>query len=156
VALVGVLAIVIAAMTNGKDGGSYAAGPAASSSVAPLPPQVTDLKDEDAMEVRPSGWTTWTWETEAPRTSCRVTGHLQVLAGGAKDVNVFVATEDDFLNWKNDHDARVYYQSGKKTAVTLDVPVSGAGKYVLVVSNAFSLLTSKTVQTKGLQVTCTE
>ena len=66
-----------------------------------------------------------------------------------------VMTEDSFLNWKNNPrgEARAVFSEGPQTVTTFMVPFATAGSYHLVVSNRFSVFTSKTVKGTA-DVTC--
>jgi len=45
----------------------------------------------------------------------------------------------------NGHQAHVLYSSGKTTNGRLDVPITQPGTYCLAFSNAFSLVSAKTI-----------
>jgi len=132
-----------------------AAFAAAASPPPPLPPLTIRVSNEPALDVASSAWQSWTWEVTPDRPNCRVTGRVLGLAGGSKDVDVMVLTEDQYINLTNHHEVRPIFRSGQQTAITLDVPVSGAGRYKFVVSNAFSVFTPKTIQMQDVKVTCT-
>jgi hypothetical protein len=123
---------------------------------AALPDMNINVADAPAMDIGAMQWRFWTWTESSPRTMCHLSGRVLGLAGGQKDVEILVMTEDDYLNWANGHEAKVEFQSGRKTAITLDVPVLGDGKHVLVVSNRFSAVSPKTVQMQHVAVTCSE
>jgi hypothetical protein len=78
----------------------------------------------------------------------RVEGTFSASGGAGNDVEAYIFSNDDFVNWRNRHSVRTFYNSGRITQGTLEVtlpPVPGA--YYLVFNNSFSLLSSKTVQT---------
>ena len=52
--------------------------------------------------------------------------------------------KDNYINWENGHEARVYYNSGKITVGKIDLHLS-PGHYYLVFSNKFALLFNKKV-----------
>ena len=99
----------------------------------------------------------WVWSFVVPpdRPNCHMSGHIEALSGGNKDVMVLVTTWDEYLNWKNNHQSKVYFSTGRETAIPLNVNMTGGGKYALVISNAFSLFIAKEVQLQGVQLTCT-
>jgi hypothetical protein len=66
--------------------------------------------------------------------------------GSGNDVEVLLADEDNFTNWRNRHPAQVLYQSGKVTVGEIDVPINTPGNYYLVFNNAFSAFAAKTVE----------
>ena len=119
-----------------------------------LPELRIPVSNESALDIAPGQYHYWTWTAKYPRNMCNVSGRVLGLAGGQKDVDVLVMTEDDFINWLNRHAAKVEFESGRKTAIPLNVMIHGEGKYVLVVSNAFSAYAAKTVQMQQVAVTC--
>ncbi len=85
---------------------------------------------------------------------CTVHGRIEALAGGErKDVEVYLFAADDFANWKTNHSVRPMFGPGRQTITAVNAGVSQAGEYHLVVSNAFSPFSSKTVQGQ-VTVTC--
>lgn len=75
----------------------------------------------------------------------RVTGRFNASGGSGNDVQVVLASEDDYTNWKNGHEAKVLYGSGKITVGQLDVAIPSSGTYYLAFSNTFSAMSAKTV-----------
>lgn len=78
-----------------------------------------------------------------------VDGRFAAKGGMGNDVEVFLLDEDGFVNWRNGHPSRTYYDSNKTTvgniAVRLpdtDAPVT----YYMIFSNTFSLLSGKVVE----------
>lgn len=124
-----------------------------SSTVAGIRP-VTIHVANGTQQIKARQYASWAFDVPSSKSGCLLTGDVTVLSGGEKDVMVLVMTGDQFANWQNDHQAQVFFSTGRETAIPLNVPMKGSGKYVLVVSNAFSLLTSKVVQTQAVQVHC--
>jgi hypothetical protein len=80
-------------------------------------------------------------------TSVLLHGNFTASGGVGNDVEVLLLPENDFVNWKNGHAAKTYYNSGKVTVGTLNVTLpTDAGTYYLVFNNKFSLLSLKTVR----------
>lgn len=119
-----------------------------------LPELRIPVSNEPAVDIAAGQYRYWTWKAAYPRNMCNVSGRVLGLAGGQKDVDVLVMAEDDFINWSTRHPAHAEFESGKKTAIPLNVMVHGEGKFVLVVSNAFSTYAAKTVQMQNVEVTC--
>jgi hypothetical protein len=79
-------------------------------------------------------------------TSVNLHGNFTASGGLTNDVEVFVLSADDFVNWQNRHAAKTFYNSGKITIGTLNVNLpSDAGTYYLVFNNRFSILTQRSV-----------
>jgi zinc-ribbon domain len=78
----------------------------------------------------------------------RVEGTFSASGGGGNDIEAYVFSNDDFVNWQNRHRVRTFYNSGRVTQGTLEVMLPPiAGTYYLVFNNNFSLFSAKTVQT---------
>jgi hypothetical protein len=149
--LASVLIVVFAiSITAGPD--TFASqSPSSSTAVAPAVTRIAERKD---LEVQAEAYQYWTWTAEPSQPNCHVTGHLEVLGGGNRDIMVYVMTEDNFQNLSNGHDAKANFQTGKVTAVTLNVTLTAAGRYVLAISNSFSVMTPKRVRAEDVKVTC--
>jgi hypothetical protein len=77
----------------------------------------------------------------------RITGHFTARGGLANSIVVLVLDGDGFTNWSNNHDVSTYYNSGKTTTGTLNVHLRQPGTYYLVLSNRFSTVLPRHVQT---------
>lgn len=73
-----------------------------------------------------------------------LTGDFTASGGSGNDIQVLLMNQDDYINWKNGHAARVYYNSEKITVGKIDVHLN-PGTYYLVFSNRFGLLFGKKV-----------
>ena len=109
------------------------------------------IGDGQPTELPSTGYSDYSFDLPARR--CTVTGRILGIAGGNKDFQAFITDDDDFLNWKTSHNARAVWQTEKVAAATVNATVSGPGKFHLVISNVFSLMTAKTVTVQGV-VTC--
>ncbi len=79
-------------------------------------------------------------------TDIVVNGHFSVSGGSGNDIEVYLISENDFVNWQNNHQAKTYYNSHKVTQDDINVRLSNPGTYYLVFNNNFSLFSSKAVQ----------
>lgn len=100
-----------------------------------------------AFTVRAQG--TYNYKIMVPAGAFNVTlkGHFAASGGSGNDVEVFVVSQDEFINWQNRHPVKALYSSGKVTqdSINLTLP-SDAANYYVVFSNRFSMLTPKAVQ----------
>jgi hypothetical protein len=86
----------------------------------------------------------------------RVVGRFEAM-GGSNDIKAIVTDADDFTNWKNGYAARALYSTPKTTVGEIDVPIVASGTYYLAFSNAFALLTDKSLSGEiKLQFTTTQ
>jgi zinc-ribbon domain len=85
-------------------------------------------------------------DVPAGATSVNLHGNFTASGGLTNDVEVFVLSADDFVNWQNRHEAKTLYNSGKVTVGTLNINLPAeAGTYYLVFNNKFAILAQKTV-----------
>jgi hypothetical protein len=90
-------------------------------------------------------WYTFTVPPNA--STVTVTGHFTATGGSGNDIECFILDEDAFVNFKNNHAANTYYNSGKVTTATIGATLPSIPKtYYLVFNNNFSLITPKAVQ----------
>lgn len=78
-----------------------------------------------------------------PRT-CILEGKIEGLVGANKDFEAFIMNGENRKNWIAALSARGT-ESGRKVAWSFNQPIIGPGDWYLIVSNSFSLLSSKTV-----------
>lgn len=168
-----VLAVLTVLVFAGAVGGSYyldatrpATAVAATAQVppsAPLewlpppppPPTIISVLHESALHIAAEHYNWEVFDVTDPRP-CRLTGRVVGLAGGNEDVRVYVFDADGMINFRNGTAGNAIFQSGQTSAVTLDVPLPGTGTYYFVISNVFSVFTSKTVQVQDAVVICGE
>jgi hypothetical protein len=97
--------------------------------------------------VEPAQYRYWTFTVGHAVVSPHVTGTFHASGGIGNDIQVVLAEKGEFENWANGHQARLLYSSGKTTNGRMDVPIAEPGTYCLGFSNAFSLLSAKTIST---------
>ena len=127
--------------------------PTATSASAPVPQQPTLITFGAGQpeEIPNESYVHYTFAL--PARSCTVTGRIVGLSGGSKDFQAFIMDDDNFINWQTNHQFRVFWQTEKVAAVTINTPLSGPGTFHIVVSNTFSVMTPKTVTIQG-EVDC--
>jgi hypothetical protein len=95
--------------------------------------------------VKAGGYSQFRIRIEPEMRDARISGSFNAAGGSGNDIEAAIAHEDEFLNYINGHQARVYYgTTGKKTTDHFDVRL-GQGTYVLVFNNKFSTLSDKQV-----------
>ncbi len=75
--------------------------------------------------------------------SVRVVGDFRVSGGSGNDIQAAIVDEANFENWKNGHEGRALYSTGKTTVGNINVPIYTSGTYFLGFSNKFSAFTEK-------------
>lgn len=69
-------------------------------------------------------------------TNVSLQGNFTASGGSGNDVEAYVLSEADFVNWQNGHPAKTYYNSGKVTVGNISVNLpADAGTYYLVFNN---------------------
>ncbi len=80
-------------------------------------------------------------------TNVSLRGNFTASGGSGNDIEAYVLSEADFVNWQNGHPSNTYYNSGKVTIGNISVSLpANAGTYYLVFNNKFSLLSPKSVR----------
>ena len=106
------------------------------------------IAESEAAVVREAGFISYNFSV-SPQATCTITGRIVGLAGGNKDFQAFIMDENNFLNWKTNHQAQTYWQSGQVAATNVGVRLAGPATYYLVISNLFSPITAKTVKVQA-------
>ena len=155
VILFAALACALVAVIAMRFGSVYSGSSNNASSAPPTPPptQVINLADTAALEIPAGRYEVMSWDASRYR-DCHVRGRVVGLTGGLKDVEVMLLDEDGYTNFQNHTPAKAYFDSGKETAITVDVSLPQAPRYYVVISNAFSFVTAKMVQVQHLSAVC--
>jgi len=98
--------------------------------------------------VKPLSFSFIKFQIPSDATSVTLQGNFTATGGTGNDIEAYVLSEADFVNWQNGHDAKTYYNSGKVTVGTINVNLP-AGTCYLVFNNKFSVLSSKSVKIEG-------
>jgi hypothetical protein len=110
--------------------------------------QILQIADTSSLDIGAGQYVTFPFTVNSSKF-CTVSGHVLGLAGGNKDVEVILFDADGFTNFQNHNTAHTLFNGGKATATTIAARLSGPGTYRLVISNAFSVITGKTVQARA-------
>lgn len=148
--LVGVVFVIVLlwALAKGVSSLSHNTGGTGSgSALSQIVPQArTQTIVDGALTVAARGSTYYPITVPADATAVSVDGHFTATGGIGNDIEVYVLTEDNFVNFKNGHPSPTLYNSGKVTQDSISVTLPASGNYYLVFNNNFSLLTPKAVQ----------
>ena len=120
---------------------------------APPPPFEMELADAEVITLRSGDHHDESFEVRDPRP-CTLTGHVVGLAGGKRDVEVYVLDDDAYRDWENGIRPRTVFESGRTSSTTLDVALPNRGRYHLLLSNRFSFLTAKRIRIDEARLRC--
>ncbi len=121
----------------------------------PKPPTVIAIASMSDMDLPAGHFQRFDWEVPANQPNCHLTGRIEVVSGGNKDIQVFVVEADEYQNLANGHSARTYLGTDKQTVVNLDLRIASPGAKVIALGNTFSTFTSKRVQLRKVEAVCT-
>ncbi len=117
------------------------------------PPLVLSLMDFETLDIDAGEHFDTTFAVSDPR-ACTFTGRVSGVAGGDRDVDVFLFDEEGYDQWHDGIHPAALFESGRTSSVELEVPLPGPGQYALLLSNRFSLFTDKAVRVESARVTC--
>jgi uncharacterized protein (TIGR02246 family) len=117
-------------------------------------PTIIGVANGRAAEIKPGGWIYYTFQL--PAATCEIRGRITGISGGNKDFEAFITNDDGFQNWSAGQQSRVFWQSGRVVVTSIEnAVIVGPGTFQLVVSNRWSGVTSKTVQSQAM-ATCSQ
>lgn len=76
--------------------------------------------------------------------NARVIGRFQATGGSGNDIEVFILGQDEFINFQSGHSVNTWFNSGRVTVSNIGIQIP-PGRYYLVFSNTFSMVTPKAV-----------
>lgn len=88
-----------------------------------------------------------------PAGACALTGRIEGVSGGNRDFEAMVVDDDGYRNWQAGLAPQSYVASGRQVVWNLSAQAQGPGVFHLIVSNAFSTITTKVVTTTA-SATC--
>jgi ribosomal protein L40E len=116
-----------------------------------LPQPRSQVITNTALAVKASSYTYFEFFVAANATNVFVDGHFTATGGSGNDIEVYILTPDEFVNFQNHHQTPTLYNSQRATQDSINAVLpSGAGAYYLVLNNGFSLLTPKAVQASAV------
>jgi hypothetical protein len=90
-------------------------------------------------------FTPFTIEVPEGLDDVRIEGTFSAEGGRNNDIEVTLLEAIQFRNWQNRLKFLPMYESGRVSGDKVNLPLPGAGTYVMVFSNRFSLLSTKAV-----------
>ena len=121
----------------------------------PPPPHVVSVMDDPALMLPPREHFDTAFVVADPHARpCTFRGRVQGVEGGNRDFEVYVLDEDGHANWHNGVEPRALLETGRTSSSTIEIPIPADGRFHLLISNRFSVFTSKTVQVDDARVTC--
>jgi hypothetical protein len=110
------------------------------------PPQLHRITiGSGALTVRATGYAYYTLTVPSGASNVRLQGRFTASGGSGNDIEVFLLSDTQYINWQNGHSTYTLYNSGKVTTDNVDAVLPDAGTYYLIFNNRFSLLTPKAI-----------
>jgi len=78
----------------------------------------------------------------------KVAGSFQASGGANNDIDAYIMSQAQYTNWLAGQRATGVYVSGRVTSATFKVAIIASGRYYLVFSNDFSIVSNKVVSAK--------
>jgi hypothetical protein len=117
------------------------------------PPLVLELVEGGIVELGSGDHFDAPFEVRDPRP-CTLTGQVRGIAGGSRDIEVYVLDDDGYLDWRNGIRPRPLFESGRSSATTLAVELPRRGRYHLLLSNRYSIITPKRLRVDDARLRC--
>lgn len=112
-----------------------------------VPTQHTITIVNDMIRVNAHSYTEYTFSTPVGSTNAYLNGTFTAGGGSGNDIRIYILDEQNFINWRNGHQASTYYNSGQETVGNINANVPSGQTLYLVYDNSFSILSSKEVST---------
>jgi hypothetical protein len=106
------------------------------------PPITIRIGDGSPQAIQPGRYVNYT--VNVPDRTCTLSGRVDGVSGGNRDFEAFILDDNNFQNWSSRHQAQGI-SSGNVVVWTPNTTIRGPGVYHVVVSNAFSVVSSKVV-----------
>jgi len=149
--IVAALFLVVYAKRRSSGTVSQAGTPAAR---RPLGPHIILIAPGSQIDLEPGTVQRFDWTVPVDQPNCHLTGHIEVTAGGDKNVKVLVATADDYKNLANGQSATAYLRADTMI-VNLDIRLNTPGHMVLAIGDTITDPSGKHVQLSDVKATCT-
>jgi hypothetical protein len=151
VAIVAIVAGLLWVFTTKADKGASTsdtkrAAPTQQPPPVPRPQPRSEDIVSDEFDVKATQYASYRFVVPEGVTNVRVVGHFSASGGSGNDIEAYILDDDNYANWRNRHPAGSYYNSGRVTQSTMNVPLAPVARtYYLVFNNRFSLFSQKTV-----------
>ena len=99
------------------------------------------------VRVEPGQYGYYTFNVPSDASNALVSGTFTAGGGGGNDIKVAILDEQNFINYKNNHQVNAYYSSGQETVGNISAKVPSGHTLYLVYDNTFSAVSSKEVTT---------
>ena len=112
----------------------------------PLPQQRSMPVTNGALTVAAHSYSFYPFKVPDGVSTVGVSGKFTASGGSGNDIIAYILDDDGFVNFKNGHEARMYYNSGKVTQASIGISLPNtATTYYLIFDNQYSIITPKAV-----------
>lgn len=99
------------------------------------------------VRVEPGQYGYYTFNVPSDASNALVSGTFTAGGGSGNDIKVDILDEQNFINYKNNHQGNAYYSSGQVTVGNISVKVPPGQTLYIVYDNTFSAVFSKEITT---------
>ena len=134
---IGIVVIIVALAMVGGVSGTHSI----------IPTQQTESIVNSMIRVPPGQFVYYAFSAPSGASNVSVSGTFTAGGGSGNDIKVAILDEQNFINYRNGHQASAYYSSGQETVGNINADVPAGQTMYLVYDNAFSVVSSKEVTT---------
>ena len=135
---IGVAVVIVALLVIGSSVGSQH---------GIVPTQHTMNIVNSMIRVEPGQYNYYQFSAPAGSSGVTVSGTFTAGGGSGNDIKVLILDEQNFINYRNGHQANVFYSSGQETVGNINADVPTGQTLYLVYDNTFSVVSGKEVTT---------
>jgi hypothetical protein len=117
------------------------------------PPRIIPVMTDRTVKISAGEHLDTTFVVRDPRP-CTLTGRVNGVRGGSRDVEVYLLDQTGYDDWHNGVQPKPLYSGGRRPSVSLHVRLPGPGRYYFLVSNRYSIFTDKLVSIRDVRATC--
>lgn len=127
--------------------GYYGANPAHEQTAHPQPQLHSQAIGDVAFTINAGASHYYEFTVPAGAYDASLKGHFSATGGSGNDIEVYVLSQDNYINWQNGHRTSALYNSGRVTQQSISVSLpSGAATYYLLFDNRYSILSPKAIK----------
>jgi hypothetical protein len=121
---------------------------------APPPFRIVDIATRSDIDIAAGELQSFDWEVLPAQSRCHLTGRVEVVSGGSRDVQIFVVSDDELKNLANGHSFKSFLSTDKITVANLDLTIGQRGSMGPCGIEQVLGLHGKRVEFRGVKASC--